>query len=131
MSIKGGGVRRLMEKSILNFHFDFDSQPSLSVKYQHFLVAQFLNYLGTQGYMYQQFNKSQISFALSPILSPSRLLPKMNIYERDISLADRDWALGQDLEGDRKIVGKWFHRICLWLRNTSPPPPIPPAAPPR
>ena len=56
----------------------------------------------------------------------------MNIYEREISLADRDWALGQDLEGDRKIVGKWFHRICLWLHNTSPPPPIPAAAaPPR
>ena len=29
MSIKGGGVRRLMEKSILNFHFDY-LNPSLS-----------------------------------------------------------------------------------------------------
>ena len=28
MSIKGGGVRRLMEKSILNFHFDY-LHPSL------------------------------------------------------------------------------------------------------
>ena len=66
-----------------------------------------------------------VEFVIIPELSPLDCYPSVHI-----SLADRDWALGQDLEGDRKIVGKWFHRICLWLHKTSPPPPIP-AAPPR
>ena len=43
MSIKGGGVRRLMEKFILNFHFDY---LTTSLPSKKFLVSEFPKGLG-------------------------------------------------------------------------------------
>ena len=38
----------------------------LSIKYHHFMVTQFLNYLGTQGYMYPQVSNK---FCIKPSMT--------------------------------------------------------------